>query len=108
MAARSSAGEFATVPVAGNSRESSLVNLLNGSISGELVLSPYPNEPKYPSFPNACVGNPAAYGRVFKSLSGPKSKDTGSGGADILLDFFMLLNLNFADIPTDSLHPAIS
>ena len=61
LAARSSAGEFATVPVAGNSRESSLVNLLNGSFSGELVLSPYPNEPKYPSSPSDPVGDPVSF-----------------------------------------------
>ena len=35
-----------------------------------------------------------------------KVKIMDPGGADILLDFFMRLNLNFADIPTDSSHPA--
>ena len=42
----------------------------------ELALSPCPNEPKYSSFPNACVGNPAALRQVFKSPSGPRSKAT--------------------------------
>ena len=45
---------------------------------------------------------------LSQDLTIQKPKTLDPGGADILLDFFMRLNLNFADIPTGSLHPTIS